>query len=360
MGEAAKKEEVEKPKEAAAAEEKKKDDKPKEVGGGGGGEKPKDGEEEEKKKEDAPPPPPPEEVEMRVYMHCEGCARKVKKILRRFDGVEDVIADSKAHKVLVKGKKAAADPMKVVERVQKKTGRKVELLSPMPPPPEVEEKKEDEAEKKKDDEKKAEPEPPKPEEKKEPPVIAVVLKVHMHCEACAEGIKKRILKMKGVQSVEPDLKASEVTVKGVFEESKLAEYVYKRTGKHAAVVKSEPAPAPEGGGGDKDGKEEEEKKDGGEKNEEKKDGGDGDGDKKDEAGDKDKDPAASLYMHYPRFPFAGGYYQPPAYPPPPGYPYAYQPAYPPPFYAPPHHLHQQQPMAPQIFSDENPNACSVM
>jgi len=134
MGEeAAKKEEVEKPKEAAAAEEKKKDDKPKEVGGGGGGEKPKDGEEEEKKKEDAPPPPPPEEVEMRVYMHCEGCARKVKKILRRFDGVEDVIADSKAHKVLVKGKKAAADPMKVVERVQKKTGRKVELLSPMPP-----------------------------------------------------------------------------------------------------------------------------------------------------------------------------------------------------------------------------------
>uniref|UniRef100_A0A453BVE8 HMA domain-containing protein n=1 Tax=Aegilops tauschii subsp. strangulata TaxID=200361 RepID=A0A453BVE8_AEGTS len=23
---------------------------------------------------------------MRVYMHCEGCARKVKKILKRFDG----------------------------------------------------------------------------------------------------------------------------------------------------------------------------------------------------------------------------------------------------------------------------------
>lgn len=72
-------------------------------------------------------------------------------------GVEDVIADSKAHKVLVKGKKAAADPMKVVERVQKKTGRKVELLSPMPPPPEE----------KKEEEKKEEPEPPKPEEKKE-------------------------------------------------------------------------------------------------------------------------------------------------------------------------------------------------
>jgi len=67
----------EKAKEAAAAapadagkeaEEKK--------GEGGGG---------EEKKEDAPPPPP-EEVVMRVFMHCEGCARKVKKILRGFDG----------------------------------------------------------------------------------------------------------------------------------------------------------------------------------------------------------------------------------------------------------------------------------
>ncbi|KAG2565781.1 heavy metal-associated isoprenylated plant protein 7-like [Panicum virgatum] len=363
MGEEAKKEEAEKPKEAAPAE-----DKPKE---GAGEEKPGAGED---KKEEAspPPPPPPEEVEMRVYMHCEGCARKVKKILRRFDGVEDVVADSKAHKVVVKGKKAAADPMKVVERVQKKTGRKVELLSPIPPPP----KEEKEEEKKKE-----EPEPPKPEEKKEPPVIAVVLKVHMHCEACAEELRKRILKMKGVQSAEPDLKASEVTVKGVFEEAKLAEYVYKRTGKHAAIIKSEPVTPPESAGDDKKAKEEkkaeggseekkddskEEKKDGkeggGEKEEKKekekeKEGGDAAaGDEKDKA-DKEKDAAAiaaaNLYMHYPRFAFPGGYYPPPL--PPPGY--VYQPAYPPPpVYAPPYH----QAMAPQIFSDENPNACSIV
>lgn len=30
-------------------------------------------------------------------------------------------------------------------------------------------------------------------------MIAVVLKVHMHCEACAQEIRKRILKMKGEQ-----------------------------------------------------------------------------------------------------------------------------------------------------------------
>lgn len=294
-------------------------------GEGGGG---------EEKKEDAPPPP--EEVVMRVFMHCEGCARKVKKILRGFDGVEDVNADSKAHKVVVKGKKAAADPMKVVERVQKKTGRKVELLSPMPP-----------AEKeKKEEEKKEEPEPPKPEEKKEEPtVLAVVLKVHMHCEACAQLIKKKILKMKGVQSVEADLKASQVTVKGVFEEAKLADYVHRRTGKHATIVKSEPVAAESAGDGNaKDDKKAaeggEEKKDDGK--EEKKDGGDAGGDGKDadkhkdggnagEGEEKDKDPAAMahLYMHYPRFNHQSGY----------GYAYQYP---------------------PQLFSDENPNACSLM
>ncbi|ONM18033.1 hypothetical protein ZEAMMB73_Zm00001d003945, partial [Zea mays] len=252
--------------------------------------KPKDAAAAEDKPKDAPPPPPPEEVEMRVYMHCEGCARKVKKILKRFDGVEDVVADSKSHKVVVKGKKAAADPMRVVERVQKKTGRKVELLSPIPPPTPPEEKKAEE-----------EPEPPKPEEKKEvnpdrtttnetkPPVIAVVLKVHMHCEACAQGIRKRILKMKGVQSAEPDLKASEVAVKGVFEESKLAEYVYKRTGKHAAVVKSEPVPAPppESGAGDNTGAKEEEK--GQEEEKEKEGGGDGGGEEKKKEGGKEEE-----------------------------------------------------------------------
>jgi hypothetical protein len=87
-------------------------------------------------------------------------------------GVEDVIADSISRKVVVKGKKAAANPMKVVEYVQKKTGHKVELISPIPPP--LEEKKEEE--------KKEETEPPKPEEE----VIEITLirpscKIFLHC-----------------------------------------------------------------------------------------------------------------------------------------------------------------------------------
>ncbi|KAF2302673.1 hypothetical protein GH714_000694 [Hevea brasiliensis] len=109
-------------------------------------------------------PPPPQEIVLKVYMHCEGCARKVRRCLKGFEGVEDVIADCKTSKVVVKGEKA--DPLKVLERVQKKSHRQVQLISPIPKPPSEEEKKAAE-----------EKEKPKPEEKKEePPVIVVVLK----------------------------------------------------------------------------------------------------------------------------------------------------------------------------------------
>ncbi|KAK8942510.1 Heavy metal-associated isoprenylated plant protein 26 [Platanthera zijinensis] len=176
----------------------------------------------------APPPPPPEEIILRVFMHCEGCARKVKRSLKGFDGVEDVTTDCRTHKVVIKGKKAAEDPLKVAERVQKKSGRKVELLIPQPSP---------KTEKKKEEEKPEE----KPKPEKEAPVISVVLNVHMHCEACAQEIKKRILRMKGVQAADPDLKSSQVLVKGIIDPAKLVDYVYKRTGKHAFIVNSEPA-----------------------------------------------------------------------------------------------------------------------
>lgn len=66
-------------------------------------------------------------------------------------GVEEITADSKASKVVVKGK--TADPIKVCERLQKKSGRKVELISPLPKPPEEEEKKVEENKEQKEDKK---------------------------------------------------------------------------------------------------------------------------------------------------------------------------------------------------------------
>ncbi|KAJ8563343.1 hypothetical protein K7X08_031795 [Anisodus acutangulus] len=325
--------EKEKKQEEVKKEEPPKDEKP------SGGEEKKDKKVKEESKE---PPPPPPEIVLRVFMHCEGCAHKVRKSLKGFQGVEDVLTDCKTHKVVVKGEKA--DPLKVLERVQKKSHRQVELLSPIPKPPPAEEPKKPE-----------EKEAVKPEEKKEEPrAITVVLKVQMHCEACAQEIKRRIQRMKGVENAEPDLKNSQVTVKGVFEATKLVEYVSKRTGKRAVIVKVEPEKKPA-----EETKPKEEKKSD-EKEAKKAEEGDNKEEKKEEsataAAPANEEAATTqakeavqnddakvvevkknefYYYHHPQnhqlynpHRFAHDMY---AYPPP-----------------------------PQIFSDENPNACSVM
>ncbi|PIA58401.1 hypothetical protein AQUCO_00500372v1 [Aquilegia coerulea] len=228
-------------------------------------------------------------------MHCEACARKVERSLRRFEGVEDVKTDYKAHMVVVKGK--TADPIKVCERIQKKSGRKVEIISPLPKPPE--EKKEEQVAEKKE-EKKDEP----------PPVITVVLLISMHCEACAQVIQKRIRKIDGVESVETNLANHQVTVKGVLDPEKLVESVYKKTGKQAYIVPQE------------EEKKEEEKKEEEKKEEVKKEEAAAEGEKK-EGDDENKTEIKKSEYWPPKY-----YVE-----------YAY---------------------APQIFSDENPNACSVM
>lgn len=69
-------------------------------------------------------------------------------------GVEEVTTDSKTSKVVVKGK--AADPIKVCERLQKKSGRKVELISPLPKPPEENKDAKEEIKEEKQEEKKEE------------------------------------------------------------------------------------------------------------------------------------------------------------------------------------------------------------
>uniref|UniRef100_A0A162B3P1 HMA domain-containing protein n=1 Tax=Daucus carota subsp. sativus TaxID=79200 RepID=A0A162B3P1_DAUCS len=259
-------------------EEEKKEEEKKEEAGGAGEEK-----KEEENKEDEP-------LVLKVEMHCGACAKKVAKSLKGFQGVEEVMADCKGSKVVVKGK--AVDAVKVCERIQKKSGRKVEIISPLPKPPE--ENKEEPKE-----------EPPKEEKKDEPPpVITLVLKIGMHCEACAQLLQKRIRKIKGVESVTTDLANDQVTVKGVLDPEKLVNDVYKKTRKQASVVK------------DEEKKEEEKKEE--EKKEESKEA--------EEAKEDEDDKAMEMKR--------SEYYGPKYY--------------------------TEYSSAPELFSDENPNACSVM
>lgn len=154
----------------------------------------------------------------------------------------------------------------------------------------------------------------------------------------------------GVESAEPDLKSSEVTVKGVFDPPKLVEYVYKRTGKHAVIVKQEPEKkdkeeskdgkeekkAEEGGGGgggvDKETKAKEEKKEG--KGEEAKPEAKEAAAATTEETNKVIEHQANAFQYYPQRHFMEMYQQ--------------------------RYANEMYAYPPQIFSDENPNACSVM
>lgn len=132
--------------------------------------------------------------------------------------------------------------------------------------------------------------------------------------------------------MEPDFKASQVSVKGVFTPEKLVEYVYKRIGKHAAVIKQDPPSKPPEK--EKETKDKDEKKKEGEPKE-------GKGAKEEGGGGVVAKPAAggaaaeegTKVVNLKKNEFQ---YQPPRYP-------VEMYAYP-----------------PQIFSDENPNACTMM
>ncbi|KAG9153649.1 hypothetical protein Leryth_008569 [Lithospermum erythrorhizon] len=141
----------------------------------------------------------------------------------------------------------------------------------------------------------------------------------MHCEACAQEIRKRILRMKGVESVETDLLNSQVTVKGIFDQPKLVQSIRTRTGKQAVVVKVEPL------------KKEETPK---ENAEDKKEEGAGAGAEAEAQGET---PPPLMELKKNEF----HYYHPQNFQ----------------QYYPPRHVPYYNP---QIFIDENPNACSVM
>ncbi|XP_077233742.1 heavy metal-associated isoprenylated plant protein 9-like [Tasmannia lanceolata] len=183
---------------------------------------------EEKKEEEKLPPPP---VVLFVDMHCVGCAKRVERCIMKFRGVESIAVDMTQNQVTVKG---VVEPQALCLRIQNKTKRKAKVLSPLPA---------------------AEGESTKPEVvlSQVSGLTTVELNVNMHCEACAQQLKRKILKMRGVQTAETDLSSSKVTVTGTMDANKLVDYVYRRTRKLATIV-----PQPE----------EEKKKDDGGKEEE--------------------------------------------------------------------------------------------
>ncbi|KAG1361410.1 Heavy metal-associated isoprenylated plant protein 3 [Cocos nucifera] len=237
-------------------------------------------------------------VVLKVDMDCEGCVERVKKSVKGFKGVEDMKVDRGGGKLTVVGR---VDPTKLRDRVAAKTHKKVDLVSPTP--------KKDAKEKENSKKPAGEKDSNKSDDKKskEPVVSTVVLKIHLDCDGCIERIEKGIRKIKGVQVVTLDPQKDLVTVKGTMDAKALPE-VLKEKLKRAVEV----APPKKNEGGEKKDK-------GGDKKEKGEGGGEG--------GNVDgwKGVAPSLMEYYA------------------GYPYYVGMVY-----------------APQLFSDDNPNACSVM
>ncbi|CAK9160780.1 unnamed protein product [Ilex paraguariensis] len=211
------------------------------------------------KKEDGPIT-----VVLKLELHCEGCARKVKRYVRHFDGVGDVKADFENNKLTVTGK---VDPASIRERLEQKIKKKVELVSPQPKKDGGAgagggggDKKPDEKSDKKSDDKKKDDKKPT-----ESPVSTVVLKIRLHCDGCTHKIKRIISKIDGVDSVSIDSEKDLVTVKGKMDMKDLIPYLKGKLKRSVEVIP--PAKKDDGGGGEK------KEKDGGDKKD--KDGGGG-------------------------------------------------------------------------------------
>ncbi|KAJ1395167.1 Heavy metal-associated domain, HMA [Sesbania bispinosa] len=64
--------------------------------------------------------------EYKVSMHCNACETTVAKVISKCKGVEKFITDMNKHRVVVTGR---IDPQKVLKKLKKKTGKRVEIVS---------------------------------------------------------------------------------------------------------------------------------------------------------------------------------------------------------------------------------------
>ncbi|KAI3810524.1 hypothetical protein L1987_20141 [Smallanthus sonchifolius] len=67
---------------------------------------------------------------LRVSIHCEGCKRKVNKLLQSFPGVHDILIDRQQQRVLVTGD---VSPESLIRKLVK-SGKHAELWPEIPPP----------------------------------------------------------------------------------------------------------------------------------------------------------------------------------------------------------------------------------
>ncbi|CAI0396658.1 unnamed protein product [Linum tenue] len=156
----------------------------------------------------------------RLNLHCKECAITVKRpLLARqgtyvFPGVHSVIADVEKGELKVKGEIDVKEIHEVIRRISK---RKVEIVTSET------DRKTGNAGKK---------------EIWKTIIRTTSIKVHLHCHKCQIDLKKKLLKHKGIHTVKMDMKAQTVTIQGTIESEKLLSYMRRRVHKHAEIIVS--------------------------------------------------------------------------------------------------------------------------
>ncbi|CAL0310474.1 unnamed protein product [Lupinus luteus] len=166
---------------------------------------------------------------------------RITKAVRHFQGVEDVKANMSANELIIIGK---VDATMLQDKLAKKTRKKIEIVS---------QPKEDGAAEESPDK--------KSEEENKPKKITVVLKTGMNCvcDGCIQKVEKLILKVKGAESASFGGNKESVTVEGTMDVEELVSYMSKKLKRKVEVVQPKKEEKNEGGGesGGKENKEEE-------------------------------------------------------------------------------------------------------
>ncbi|KVH89253.1 heavy metal-associated isoprenylated plant protein 4 [Cynara cardunculus var. scolymus] len=66
------------------------------------------------------------------------------------------------------------------------------------------------------------------------------IKAYMHCDKCEHDLRAKLLKHKGIHNVKTDIKSQTVVIEGTIEAEKIVTYMQKRARKHAEII-SEPS-----------------------------------------------------------------------------------------------------------------------
>ncbi|XP_020582543.1 heavy metal-associated isoprenylated plant protein 3-like [Phalaenopsis equestris] len=176
-------------------------------------------------------------IVLKVDMHCNECALKIKKCVKKFEGVEGVMIDKASNKLTVLGK---LDPRTLRDRVTTKIHREVEIVSPVNSVP----KKMAAAAPggggggfcwfgwKKPPAAAAAP----ADELKDQAAVTVVLKTRLDCYGCIKSVKKILLEVEGVKKVYVDAERELVTVEGTMDVNSLPVHVKRKLKRSAEIV----------------------------------------------------------------------------------------------------------------------------